>query len=39
MASKEDIRDTLLEEMKDPALEAEVFDEFNRRLQLLDEEE
>ena len=38
MATKEDVRDSLLEQMKDPSLPSSVFDEYDRRVKLLDSE-
>lgn len=38
MATTEDVREALLDRMKDPTLEKSVFDEMYRRLQLLEDE-
>ena len=38
MSTKEDVKQSLLDQMKDPALPGDVFDELNRRMKLLDEE-
>jgi hypothetical protein len=38
MATKDDVRDALLEQMRDPSLPSTTFDEFDRRIKLLDEE-
>jgi hypothetical protein len=38
MATTEDVREALLERMKDPTLNADVFNEMLRRLKSLDSE-
>ena len=39
MTTKEEVRNVMLEQMKDPSLPSSAFDEYNRRLKLLDSEE
>lgn len=39
MATKDEVKAALLERMKDPTISATVFDELQRRLALLDNEE
>lgn len=38
MGTWDEVKQSLLDQMKDPALPGDVFDEFNRRVKLLEEE-
>ena len=38
MTTKEEIKDALLEKMADPSLPGAMFDEYDRRVKLLNEE-
>jgi hypothetical protein len=39
VATKQEVREELLTVMKDPSLDGDVFDELNRRVELLGSEE
>lgn len=38
MGTRDEVKQSLLDQMKDPALPGDVFDELNRRVKLLEEE-